>query len=535
MPPVISKPDSPSFSQLQKELNTVYVDRNLAHIISTVVSSIKSGHTAKSKSKKPRACKFPCSVCGKNVNKHQKAIACSKCLMWSHASCNGVGKSEYSKLMEEDDELPWYCLPCLILSNSEVFPFGFLSKPELCDLLGVDLPSLFELLPSYETVSKLTKMPDLDSFDLDENLILTIDSKYYKVQELNRVHSNLHVPNFSLFHVNKRSLSKHFDELHSLLYSTKIPFDVIGVTETKQLVNKDFLTNVNIEDYQLHTQPTRSSCGGVAMYIKKALDHKILHHLNALEDEFETLWVEINTGTKRKNIVMCCAYRHPDTDNTKFIEYLEATLSKVDKSKIICVIGDFNINLLNYESHSETNEFINSMVSHYLLPHILQPTRVTDHSATIIDDIFTNRTEFSTVNGNILNQLADHFSQFLVIKKLLIPHNDAACYQYDYSNFDKNELLADFSKINWNDTQNIMPDDVNEEFSIFHEKVSKCVRNHVPLIKLGREKISLHSKHWISVRIEQMIAKRDKYLRKFNRTKSLDMEYLYKKFRNKVV
>ena len=126
--------------------------------------------------------------------------------------------------------------------------------------------------------------------------------KYYKVQELDRVHSDTHVPNFSLFHVNIRSFSKHFDELHSLLYSTKIPFDVIGVTETKQLVNKDFLTNVNIGDHQLHTQPTRSSCGGLAMYIKKALDHKILHDLNALEDKFETLWVEINTGTKVKTL-----------------------------------------------------------------------------------------------------------------------------------------------------------------------------------------------------------------------------------------
>ena len=61
-------------------------------------------------------------------------------------------------------------------------------------------------------------MPNLDSRDLDENLIQTIDSKYYKVQELDRFHSDTHVPNFSLFHVNIRSLSKHFDELHSLLY-----------------------------------------------------------------------------------------------------------------------------------------------------------------------------------------------------------------------------------------------------------------------------------------------------------------------------
>ena len=42
MPPMISKPDSPSGSQLEKESDSVYIDPDLAHIISTVVSSIKS-------------------------------------------------------------------------------------------------------------------------------------------------------------------------------------------------------------------------------------------------------------------------------------------------------------------------------------------------------------------------------------------------------------------------------------------------------------------------------------------------------------
>ena len=46
-------------------------------------------------------------------------------------------------------------------------------------------------------------------------------------------------------------------------------------------------------------------------------------------------------------------------------------------------MGGFNTNLLNYESHNDTNEFINSMVFHHLLSHILQTTRVTDHSETI--------------------------------------------------------------------------------------------------------------------------------------------------------
>ena len=37
------------------------------------------------------------------------------------------------------------------------------------------------------------------------------------------------------------------------------------------------------------------------------------------------------------------------------------------------------------------------------------------------------------------------------------------------------------------------------------------------------------------MRIQNMMLKRDRYLRKFNRSGSRDMEYLYKKFRNKVV
>ena len=115
--------------------------------------------------------------------KNQKAIQCTECQLWSHASCNGIGKSEHAKLIVESDEVPWFCIPCLILANSEIFPFGFLSKTELCDLMGVDLPSQVELLPSFEITSKLTNLLNLSSYDLDENLVQTVNSRYYKVHE----------------------------------------------------------------------------------------------------------------------------------------------------------------------------------------------------------------------------------------------------------------------------------------------------------------------------------------------------------------
>ena len=120
------------------------------------------------------------------------------------------------------------------------------------------------------------------------------------------------------------------------------------------------------------------------------------------------------------------------------------------------------------------------------------------------------------------------------MKKMPVAHRDATYCKYNYSKFDKDKFVSDFSKICWNTRKNISTD-VNMKFSIFHEKVTDRVRSHVPLRKLSRKQLSLQSKPWISARIKHMTAKRDKYLRRFNKTHSLDMKYLFKKFRNKVV
>lgn len=47
------------------------------------------------------------------------------------------------------------------------------------------------------------------------------------------------------------------------------------------------------------------------------------------------------------------------------------------------------------------------MADIFFLPQILQPTRVTDHSATIIDNIFFNSLEHLSVSGNIVHDLPE--------------------------------------------------------------------------------------------------------------------------------
>ena len=39
------------------------------------------------------------------------------------------------------------------------------------------------------------------------------------------------------------------------------------------------------------------------------------------------------------------------------------------------------------------------MISHSFLPYILQPSRVKDHSATVIDNIFSDIIDFETLSG----------------------------------------------------------------------------------------------------------------------------------------
>ena len=77
-------------------------------------------------------------------------------------------------------------------------------------------------------------------------------------------------------------------------------------------------------------------------------------------------------------------------------------MSKIaDESKIAFIMGDFNINLLNYENDIPTNDFINNMFSNHYHPLIFQPTRVTVSTTTLIDNILSNDLSSKIISGNV--------------------------------------------------------------------------------------------------------------------------------------
>ena len=78
-------------------------------------------------------------------------------------------------------------------------------------------------------------------------------------------------------------------------------------------------------------------------------------------------------------------------------------------------MGDFNIDLIKYNSHEKTNHLIDNICSRGFVPSITKPTRVTWTSATLIDHIFTNNIHSKSVSGIIVTDVADHFGVFQII------------------------------------------------------------------------------------------------------------------------
>ena len=161
-----------------------------------------------------------------------------------------------------------------------------------------------------------------------------INCKYYDSEEFIENFSNSKC--FSAFHLNISSLTKHFDELQTLLSLLDVNFSVIGITKTKFLKNVQPSINFSLQNYNTEHTPTELSAGGALLYISKYLTYKPRKDLNRNMykiKELEAIFVEI-IYEKKKNLVIGCVYKHPkmciDNFNCDFVYPL---LDKINKEK----------------------------------------------------------------------------------------------------------------------------------------------------------------------------------------------------------
>ena len=467
---------------------------------------------------------YPCSICQKNVNSNQEAFHCDLCAHRVHNNCNGIPINEINSNYDR------LCNKCIIKYRSEIFPFGLENSDELANLLNCDSLLIYNNLPSYQIISETAKYDSLSHHNLDDNLVTNVNSQYCSVEQIKTLKNN---KAFKLFHSNLNGLEHKFQSLNAFITSSEIDFDIINISETSLRENENFIENINIDGYmQPFSLGSKSSKGGVSIYARDNLNIIERHDLNQVNNNFEAIWIEI-INNDSKNIICACVYRHPSTDIEILTEYITNSLNIVNnENKLGYISGDFNIDLLKYETSKKHSDFINTITSLGYLPFILQPTRITDFSSTIIDNIYSNNFIDETVSGNILLQLADHLAQFIFVNKLITKVKKRDVYKRDYSKFKEKSFLDDLSIQNWNafDMQ-----DTNKKFNDFLWRFEECADRHAPVKKLNKKQLKDRYKPWVNKFILRMIKHRDKLFKK-KKDNPLNPNYqrAYKLFRNRI-
>ena len=230
--------------------------------------------------------------------------------------------------------------------------------------------------------------------------------------------------------------------------------------------------------------PTESSAGGTLLYIANHLSYKSRNDLNIYKkSELESTFIEV-INPQKSNIIIGSIYRHPSMDLDDFNKnFLNKLLEKVStEQKSVYLLGDFNVNLLNCNDHPPTNEFLDSLVSNSVIPYTLQPTRITDHSETLINNIFSNVITVDTVSGNLTATISEHLSQIMIVPNVFAntPSNRSNIYERDWSNFDQVNFVLDYFSIDWDDTIKIKEEKIDYSTEVFPNKISNLLDCHAP-------------------------------------------------------
>ena len=472
---------------------------------------------------------YPCGICNRIIAKNHRYIRCNICNFKVHIKCNETDDKTYAKMKTNDETM--FCIKC----NEDIMPFF----PTLSGKRNYsDLSTSSSVKSFFKGLNELNNNQIDDSNDTSP----PINCKY---EDISSFKHKSNKNEFSLFHLNIASLSKHKHELETILTMLEHKFDIIGISETKLIKNIVPNYDTSLEGYTTYETPTEGDKGGVSLYIAKYYKCKPRQELDSLiynSCELESKFIEIIHPNK-KNTVVGCIYRHPLMDLNQFNEnYLNPLMVKLSsENKNIFLMGDFNIDLLKTDIDINISNFFDNLTANLMVPHIIYPTRITPTSKTLIDNIFSNSINFlQGYSGNLTLSISDHLAQFLIIPvgSKFIPKK-VNLFKRDTKNYDREKFNVDLNNIDWPTVLNLDDNNPNDSFNSFEASINVLVNKYMPLKKLTKKEISLQYKPWITYGIRKSIERREKLFKKFIKAKDeiVKDEYhkKYKELRNKII
>ena len=140
---------------------------------------------------------------------------------------------------------------------------------------------------------------------------------------------------------------------------------------------------------------------------------------------------------------------------------------------------------MNYNEHNQANEFLDSLASNSFIPLILQPTRITSHSNTLIDNIFSNFIDPDIISGNLTATISDILPQFAIIPNMFgsISGNKSNIYERDRSKFNRENFILGYFSVDWEDLLKIDELNADNSTKIYLDKVNVLLDTYALLKK----------------------------------------------------
>ena len=257
-----------------------------------------------------------------------------------------------------------------------------------------NLVQLLESSNDFENITDVKLSPYVDIETLKENLY---ESK----------------SNLSILSINTQSINAKFDEFKIAIeqLSYKHPVHIICVQET--WIDSNCNTCMfELPNYQLISRGKYcSNHGGLFTYVHDDFHWEPME-IKEYSSGWENLFVKIQRKSKNsKTYIVGNIYRLPNelvSDITTFNEEFAETLDILHTKRTPTYLcGDFNIDLLRIHQKPNYCTFYDNLILSGYLPRISLPTRLTDHSATLIDNIFSTVLD-NHKSGVIVNTISDH-------------------------------------------------------------------------------------------------------------------------------
>jgi len=357
-------------------------------------------------------------------------------------------------------------------------------------------------------------------------------SPYLDNEGLNNVF-NANSDSFKVFSLNCQSLNSKFDELKIYIESCCFNnYHAICLQETWLSDSAD-VSLLQLNGYNLIWKgKSASQHGGVAIYLKDSLKFKLLS-LSSQSNVWDGLFVEVqlnhlNCSSVKKSLVIGNIYRPPrDTleEYTNFISELDKILHDFQHTNMeVVLVGDFNIDLLKLKERTIINDYFEVLLSNSFIPKITFPTRITNSSSTLIDNIFVKLSEnfSSTTAGILLVNISDHLPCFVSLDYLQLKSNVCkyvktwSTSEKAFLNF-KNEIAVKCTPDLFNTCQTSDP---NENYEKLEQTLRAAHEKHIPVkfVKYNKHKHKLTK--WITNGILSSIKFRDKLYRRMLNTQN---------------